>query len=267
MDAVDPAAVLREGILRELVDLSRELGREERGLVIVGEGNTSAACGDGTFWVKASGERLGDIEASGFCRVDLAAVTALLERDDLGDAEVMEGLRRAVVGAGGAVGAGSAQPSVETFTHAVCLGEGGARWVAHTHPVAVCSILCSRQGAEPFRRHIFPDAVVVCGGVPATVRFVDPGIPLARAVREELRRHREAHGEPPKTLLLAGHGVVALGQTAREALNITLMAEKWARILLGTFTFGGPRPLTPDEVARIDRRPDERYRRHRLVEG
>jgi len=245
-------------ILQELLELSRDLGRVERRLVILGEGNTSADCGDGTFWVKASGSQLATIEASGFARVAAAPLMGLLDAGPIDDDQVIESLRRAAVGT-------RAQPSIETFLHAVCLTDGGARVVAHTHPVAVNSLLCSRLGAEPFLQHIFPDAVVVCGRAPVVVPYADPGMPLARAARDALRRHRQQFGGRPKMMLLLNHGLVALGQTAREALNITLMADKWAGILLGTYALGGPRPLLDREVERIDRRPDEEYRRRRLA--
>jgi len=247
-----------EQVLRELIELARELGREDRHLAILGEGNVSAACGDGTFWVKASGSRLADIDAAGFCRVRLDAALALID-GARGDEEIMDALRRAEVGGSAAL------PSIETFLHAVCLADG-ATWVAHTHPVAVNGILCSRAGAEPFLQHVFPDAVVVCGRRPVVVPYADPGVPLARAVRDELRGYRQNHEERPRTVLLANHGLVALGRSRREALGITLMADKWARILAQTYAFGGPQPLPDLDVDRIDRRPDEQVRRHRLVE-
>ena len=56
-------------ILDELIQLSHELGTEERQLAILGEGNLSADCGDGTFWVKASGSNMATIDRSGFSRV------------------------------------------------------------------------------------------------------------------------------------------------------------------------------------------------------
>ncbi len=248
-----------ETILENLVELSRELGRQDRDLVILGEGNTSADCGDGTFWIKASGHALRGIDDSGFCRVHLSAITAMLEEEHPDDTRVKDTLRRALTDEQRPL------PSVETFLHAVCMTEGGARWVAHTHPVSVNSILCSRLGAEPFLQHLFPDAIVVCGRRPVVIPYADPGVALARAARTELRRFRDLYGETPKMLLIANHGLVALGQTAREALNITLMADKWARILRGTYLFGGPRPLSEADVERIDSRPDEHYRRRRLT--
>ena len=56
------------------------MGTEERQLAILGEGNLSADCGDGTFWVKVSGSNMATIDRSGFSRVryevvmDLAAL-------------------------------------------------------------------------------------------------------------------------------------------------------------------------------------------------
>lgn len=247
-----------EPLLQELVSLSRELGREERQLAILGEGNTSVANGDGTFWVKASGSQLGSITPEGFSRVRLAAIEGLLSAPALSDAQVAAGLREALVESS------QPQPSVETFLHALCLTEGGARWVGHTHTVSVNQILCSQLGAEPFLRHLFPDAIVVCGRVPAVVPYMDPGFPLALAVRDELRRYQDAHGCSPKLLLMVNHGPVALGQTAKEVLNIALMADKWAKILHGTYALGGPRFLPESEVERIDNRLDEHYRRRQL---
>ncbi len=61
-----------KAVLKELIHLSHELGKEERGLVILGEGNTSADCGDGTFWVKASGSQLGTSDESSFSRVNMS---------------------------------------------------------------------------------------------------------------------------------------------------------------------------------------------------
>jgi hypothetical protein len=46
-----------------------------------------------------------------------------------------------------------------------------------------------------------------------------------------------------------------------------LMADKWARILLGTYALGGPKFLPPSEVSRIDNRLDEMHRRRELLKG
>jgi rhamnose utilization protein RhaD (predicted bifunctional aldolase and dehydrogenase) len=51
--------------LSRLLDLSHQLGREERKLAILGEGNTSARVGPDTFVVKASGSNLGSLSEAG----------------------------------------------------------------------------------------------------------------------------------------------------------------------------------------------------------
>jgi rhamnose utilization protein RhaD (predicted bifunctional aldolase and dehydrogenase) len=249
-----------DDVQQELIALSRELGREERQLAVLGEGNASAACGDGSFWIKASGSSLGALDEAGVSLVRLEPILELLEHEAATDDAVAAALNEALVDKR------HRKPSVETFLHAVCLGEGGARWVGHTHPVSANRILCSRLGAKPFLGHLFPDGIVVCGKVPAVVPYIDPGFALAKAVRAELRRYRKAHGEPPKLLLMENHGITALGRSAKEVMNITLMADKWARILWGTYALGGPAYLPDDEVARIDGRLDEHHRRRELTQ-
>ncbi|CAN5904368.1 hypothetical protein BH24DEI2_BH24DEI2_05100 [soil metagenome] len=250
-----------ESLRDDLVTLSHELGLEARQFALLGEGNTSVRCGDGTFWVKASGGRLGTLGAGGVSRVRLESVLTALEHDTLSEEEVETELVAALADPS------HKKPSVETFLHALCLSEGGATWVGHTHTVSVNRILCSVQGAEPFRRHVFPDAIVVCGLHPAVVPYLDPGFALAKAVRLELHRFTTEHSHPPKLLLMENHGIVALGQSATEVLNIQLMADKWAKTLLGTYALGGPKFLPIDEAARIDNRLDEHYRRRALVRG
>ena len=247
-----------ERSLVELINLSHELGREDRALAILGEGNTSALVEKGFFWVKASGSHLASIEENGFSRVDLECVRDLCQAISMTDDEVAEGLKKALVDPS------HRKPSVETFLHGLCYLEADVTWVGHTHPISVNSILCSQLGAKPFMRHLFPDGIVVCGAAPAVVPYVDPGFPLALAFRDELRRYLDRYGQAPKLVLMENHGMVALGKSAKEVLNITLMADKWARVILGTYALGGPNYLSVENADRINNRQDEAYRRKQL---
>jgi ribulose-5-phosphate 4-epimerase/fuculose-1-phosphate aldolase len=236
-------------LLDELVAISHQLAKQ--GLVVLAEGNTSALDGDG-FWVKASGRRLGSATAGDFVRVDLERAAAAIEGDDLDSFFATD--------------AAGLKPSVEALMHAVCLTEGAATWVAHTHPPGILGLLASNTGAEAFQEHLYPDAIVVCGRHIAAVPYVSPGRDLAVAVRQEIRRFSEAHGHPPKTLLLGNHGMVALAASSTEALNISIMAEKWARVLHKAVAAGGPRYLSPEQADEIDVRPDEDFRRAQLLD-
>ncbi len=248
-----------ESIQEQLLDLSHQVGLEERNLAILGEGNTSADCGDGTFLVKASGSSLGTLTAEGLSRCSFEKVLDYLKADSMDDTAVKDALTDSLIDPT------HRRPSTETFFHALCLTLGGAHWVAHTHPVSCNTILCSKQLSTPFLNHLFPDGIVVCGRNVAVVPYVDPGFQLSKEFEKELHRFQDVYGTNPKLILMENHGICALGQTATEALNIQLMADKWARIILGTAAFGGPNFLPDTTVDRIESRPDEHYRREMLA--
>lgn len=246
-------------LLTTLTTMSRNLGRPENDYVILGEGNTSARLDDETFYVKASGTNLASIDEDGFVRVRFDAALAMLDDDQLSDQEIKQKLLDATVD-----NPDQRWPSVETTFHAVCLTVGGAAFVGHTHPTAVNAILCSQQAEEAVAGRLFPDEIVVCGAAPAFVPYVDPGQPLAVAVRQALFDHAEQTGELPKVILMQNHGMIALGKTAGEVERITAMYVKTARVLAGSYALGGPRFMSRDNVERIHSRPDEHYRQRML---
>lgn len=221
--------------LDDLVAMSRILGKPERDYVILGEGNTSACADAETFWVKASGSRLADVERDAFVRMDTADVLALLDGRNLSELEMRAELVNARVEPGG-----TAPPSIETAMHALCLTLGKATFVGHTHPTAINAILCANDPEAPFSRPIFPAEAMVCGH-PLFVPYAPPGQPLARAVQQGLESAIESQGQPPRVLLLQNHGLVALGKTIQQILDITEMMVKTAHILVRTYALGGPR--------------------------
>lgn len=249
----------KQDVLAQLIWMSRELGRPELDYAILGEGNTSARIDDETFFVKASGAELCTLDESGVVEVSLKRALALLDAEDLSDASVKAGLIAAKVDP-----AAARHPSVETVLHALALTEGGATWVGHTHPTAVNAVLCSQAAEAAYAGRLFPDEIVVCGPAPVFVPYTDPGVPLARCVREKIRAYVAEWGQPPKVILMQNHGLIALGRSPQEVLNVTAMAVKAARVLLGTYVLGGPRFLTEQQVARIHTRPDEALRRRAL---
>ncbi|MBC7237952.1 MAG: class II aldolase/adducin family protein [Chloroflexi bacterium] len=246
-------------VLRALIDLSHDLGRPERDLVILGEGNTSALVDDGTFWVKGSGTQLATVEEDGFVRMYVEPVCALADRVSMTDDEFKEALEAAK-----ADPSQSRRPSTETVLHALALCEAGARFVGHTHPVAVNALMCSLSAEKALSGRLFPDEIVVCGPAPAYIPYADPGLPLAKAVREGFRRFADKWGMPPKTIFIQNHGLIALGETPTQINSITDMAVKTCRILAGTYIFGGPHFLSEEHHQRIFTRPDESYRRQQL---
>jgi rhamnose utilization protein RhaD (predicted bifunctional aldolase and dehydrogenase) len=253
-------ATVTRTILDELIAVTRQLGEPAREYVILGEGNTSARVDDETYWVKASGSRMKNIEPDGFVLTRFAPVLAMLDAGDLSDEQVKAGLIEAKANP-----AAPGHPSIEALMHALCLNLPGVAFVGHTHPVAVNALLCSQQAEEAISAPIFPDEIVVCGPASAYVPYTDPGIPLARAVWRSLTEFTEAHGVSPKRMYIRNHGLVALGANATEVENITAMSVKVARIVAGTYALGGPRFMTARDVERIHTRPDEDRRRAKLL--
>jgi rhamnose utilization protein RhaD (predicted bifunctional aldolase and dehydrogenase) len=245
--------------LTQLVELSRSLGRPERDLAVLGEGNTSVRLDDESFLVKASGTALARANDESFVKMDLERTLALLELGNPTDDELSEALMAARSSADGGL-----RPSIEAIMHALALTEGEAIFVGHTHPTAVNSVLCSEHAKALSAGAIFPDQIVVLGRYPLFVGFADVGLPLAHALREGLREHKQRVGAPPKTIYLQNHGLVALGQSASGVEQVTTMAAKHARILAGALSVGEPIYLTAEQADRLDTRFDEEYRRRVL---
>ncbi len=223
-------------ILEQLLKLTRALGAPERDYVILGEGNTSARADAETFWVKASGTYMAEADKSSFLRVRLDDVLTLLDAPSMPEQEVRAHLSAAIVDAP----RGKGGPSIETAMHALCLSLSDAAFVGHTHPTALNAILCAQEAEDAFAGSIFPAEALVCGE-PLFVPYAPPGQPLARLVHEGLQSYIERRGEPPRVMLLQNHGMVALGGTPEEVLDLTAMMVKAARILVGTYALGGPR--------------------------
>lgn len=81
--------------LNELVELSRSLGRPDRDLVILGEGNTSVRLDDERFLVKASGTSLASAGPASFVEMSFGRTLSLLALEDPADDELAEALMAA----------------------------------------------------------------------------------------------------------------------------------------------------------------------------
>ncbi|MEQ8676278.1 MAG: class II aldolase/adducin family protein [Aggregatilineales bacterium] len=247
--------------LSALVNLTRTLGEPHRDYVIIGEGNTSARIDDGTFYVKASGQRMENISAEGFVAVNFDPILGLLDNPPQTNSE-----QKAIMNGAKVDTSSPLSPSIEVSFHAMLLQECGVGWVGHTHPIAVNQLLCSEHAETFAQNRTCPDEVVLCGPESVFVPYVDPGLPLALAIREQVRAYMQTHGEAPKVVLLANHGVIALGNTPAEILNIMAMCVKSARILVGAYSVGKPVFMSKADIMHIYKRPDEIYRRQRFVD-
>ncbi|MEY2880624.1 MAG: hypothetical protein RLZZ15_3004 [Verrucomicrobiota bacterium] len=255
---------------QRLLDLAHQLGREERKLAILGEGNVSARAdarsereATGTFLVKASGSNLATLSPLGVTECRAAGLLALLDakgKKPVPDAAVDEALLAS------RVDPAAKKPSVEAMFHAWLLTLPEVNFVGHTHPVAVNQILCTRHARAFATCRLCPDEIVCCGVESVIVPYLDPGLKLAQGIRAAVVAFINRTGRAPRVILLENHGLIALGATPEAVLAATLMAVKAAEIFTGAVALSGgkPRFLTAAHVARIAGRPDEHYRQRAL---
>ena len=244
--------------IADLLELSHDLGREDRHLAILGEGNTSVRLSPTQFAVKASGARLADLEADDVTVCDTARLVALLDRKTLPDAEVEKALLES------RVDPTAKKPSIEAMFHAWLLTLDGVGFVGHCHPLHANQILCSPRVRDFAEHRMFPDEIVCCGASSVYVPYADPGLPLAWQIRERTKDYLRDHGCVPKLIVLQNHGLIALGSTPKAVMACLLMAEKAAAIFAGAAAMGGPTFLLPQHIERITNRPDEAYRQGQL---
>ena len=247
-----------------LLALSHELGAEARALAILGEGNTStrlasaADNGDETFLVKASGSSLGTLASDDVVECRFAPLREMLDGGEIDDTEIEKVLF------GCRVDPAAKKPSVEAVFHADLLSLPGVEFVGHAHPVSVNAVLCSPRAWEFAEQRMFPDEIVCCGVRSVFVPYVDPGLRLARAIRDGVAAFRRSLGTLPRVILLANHGVITLGTSPQAVMAAMLMVDKAARIFAGAAALGGPEFLSAADVDRIANRVDEHYRQRAL---
>jgi rhamnose utilization protein RhaD (predicted bifunctional aldolase and dehydrogenase) len=241
-----------------LLALSHDLGKEELGLAILGEGNVSAKVSDDSFIVKASGSNLATLSEADVTECRVAPLLQALDRNDLRDEEIDAGLF------GCRVDPSAKKPSVEALFHCYLLSLPGIDFVGHTHPIHVNQILCSPRAREFATGKLFPDDIVCCGPASVFVSYTDPGLKLSQAIRRETLRFVEDSGIAPRVILLENHGVITTGKSAEAVKASMFMIEKAAKIFLGAAALGGPKFLSAEDVSRIAGRPDEHYRQKML---
>ena len=246
-------------VIDELVRMSLNLASPENEYVILAEGNTSGKVDDESFFVKQTGAYLSESKPETFVQIKSKQVLEMLEcTEALSDAEIKTRLSAA------RVNQNSPMPSIETLFNAYLLPLPNINFVAHTHPIAVNMILCSNAAEEIIKGRIFPDEIVCCGRKPVFVPYVDPGVTLAKAMKDAVQEFIEQEGTNPKVILMQNHGLVALGASAKEVEAITAMYVKTAKVLTGAYMLGGIHYLTESNIDRIYTRPDEAYRQQKL---
>jgi rhamnose utilization protein RhaD (predicted bifunctional aldolase and dehydrogenase) len=258
MTTTQTKANTKNAIIKDLLTLSHEIGREDRGLAMLGEGNTSARLSEETFLVKASGSCLGTLQEDDVTECRLDALLPSLDKESMSDQEIDDALLAA------RVDQKARKPSVEAVFHAWILSLPGVKFVGHSHATSVNQILCSPRARDFAERRMFPDEVVCCGPAAVYLPYTDPGLKLAQALRSQTEAFIKKYQRQPRVILMQNHGLITMGATWQSVLAAMLMAEKAAKIFVGAAALGGPVFFSKTTVERICGRPDEAYRQKAL---
>ncbi|HEY8635631.1 MAG TPA: class II aldolase/adducin family protein [Candidatus Limnocylindrales bacterium] len=193
----------RADLLTEMVELSSRFGADPA-FVRAGGGNISAKA-DGILAIKPSGVSLATLTVEALIELSLESLLDVLEGGAAtgfapGSDEVLrvgEAARRSA--------ADGRRPSVELLFHAL-LPES---IVLHTHPTTVNTLTCSAGGGEL--------AAQILGERALWIPYADPGMPLARLIRDERSAYEGRTGRrAPRAILLQNHGLIVSGDTANE---------------------------------------------------
>jgi len=191
------------GLLHDLVALARRFGTDPE-FARGGGGNISVKV-DGILYIKPSGTSLAALTPESVIALEIGPLMKLLDGPPerpaaRGTDEVMQ------IALGARVGVPDGRrPSVECLFHAL-LPE---RFVLHTHPTTVNAVTCATRGTEICER-LFGQSVL-------WVPYTDPGLPLARVIRDARRGHEErTHTAAPRRMLLQNHGLIVTGDSIAE---------------------------------------------------
>lgn len=145
----------------------------------------------------------------------------------------------------GAVLSGSRKPSSEwPFHTAIYRARPDAQAIVHTHSPRATALSCTRRGIPAFHYMI-----ALCGG--ADIRCAE----YATFGSPELAANAVAALEGRKAVLLANHGVIALGGSLAGAHQIVAEVENLAGQYLDILAAGlAPVILDDQEMARVSAR-------------
>jgi rhamnulose-1-phosphate aldolase/alcohol dehydrogenase len=189
-----------------LVYASRLVGAETS-LVVWGGGNTSIKRVERdhrgraipVLRVKGSGSDLKSIQGRDFPGVKMDDILALLDREEMGDQEMVSYLAHGLMEPGGP------RPSIETLLH----GFLPAPAVVHTHADAIVSLTNNDRARETLAS--------VYGQEVIALAYRRPGFRISRDVADAIAARPEA-----KALVLERHGTITWGATARQAYEATI---------------------------------------------
>jgi L-fuculose-phosphate aldolase len=133
---------------------------------------------------------------------------------------------------------GELKASIETPMHIEVLkARKKMNAVVHAHPPFCSAVAVARMDIPP----LIDEQVILIGGEIKVADYALPGTP-------ELAKSAVAGLGPRNAVILANHGVLAVGRDMREALTFCELAEELAKIYISAQSLGKVNQLPADVV-------------------
>jgi L-fuculose-phosphate aldolase len=133
---------------------------------------------------------------------------------------------------------GGLKATIETIMHIeVHKARKKMNAVVHAHPPFCSALAVAGMDIPP----LIDEQVVLIGGEIKVAQYALPGTP-------ELAKNAVSALGPRNAVILANHGVLAVGRDMREALTICELAEELAKIYVSALSLGEVNQLPPEVV-------------------
>jgi rhamnose utilization protein RhaD (predicted bifunctional aldolase and dehydrogenase) len=144
-------------------------------------------------------------------------------------------------------------------------GEGR---VVFARNAEIAALVQDRASFQAVASAFSPDHIVYSGSDPLFIDRGPDGGPLSETViREAWERHSAATGRAPKIAAVQGLGVFAVGRTEPSAARALDLFHDAVKVAVYTECFGGPCPMTRDQIDFINNWEVERYRSQAIEQG
>jgi L-fuculose-phosphate aldolase len=146
---------------------------------------------------------------------------------------------------------GNLRPTCEISMHlGIYMEREDVKAVFHTHPPITVGLISAGVKFKSF----FPEFVAILGKNIPIIEYVPPaGEKIRKAVVKEIKR--------ANVVLLKNHGVVAIGQSLKEAYTRSLIVEEAAKSIFVGILSGKIRYFTKKEIEQIENLEAEDYRK------
>lgn len=141
------------------------------------------------------------------------------------------------------------------------LSENGIKITRVRHNTLIAKYYSAQQEFHKISLPLSPDNIVYCKARYLFVEQTSSSERILESIKQQLPRFFNEYGYYPKIIIIKNAGIIAVEDSVAQADTALDIYEDIIRVSHYSSLSGGPKFLTPDQVAFIDRWEVENYRR------